>query len=77
MPSGDFPTIAGFTQDQRDTESPRTRLQELLMKQRGGSSEEISGAIDSLQRASRLESNPDMQSRIGAAISILKRGPEK
>ena len=73
----DFPQIRGLTETQQDTESPMLRLQQDLVKRRNGSADDISEAIDSLQRASRFEANPELRSRIGAAITMLKRGPRR
>ena len=67
--------IPGLTETARDTETPETRLGRLMMQRSGGSQEDISDAMRSLERAFSRESNEKLKSRIVAAQTILREGP--
>ena len=64
--------VAGLTQTSRDLESPSAKLERLLTRKKGGSTEMANAAMDRLRDAIGLESNIKVRDRLTTALAVLQ-----
>ena len=65
------PVVGGLTETSPQGDSLIMRLTAILSRSPGGSSQDISNAMGSLQAGYGKEEQPDVRSQIAAALSIL------
>jgi len=64
--------VAGLTQTSRDLESSQAKLERLLMRKKGGSTEMSNAAMDRLRDGIGMESNIKVRDRLMTALAVLQ-----